>query len=57
LQDFAANATFARAGGVVFAGSMQYEHWAFPAISPTPKSNVSAGLEIRYQPSQGWKLW
>jgi hypothetical protein len=57
LQDFGANATFARAGGVVFAGSMQYEHWAFPAISPTPKSNVSAGLEIRYQPSQGWKLW
>ena len=57
LQDFAANATFARAGGVVFGGSMQYEHWAFPALSPTPKSNVSAGLEIRYQPAQGWKLW
>jgi membrane-associated phospholipid phosphatase len=57
LQDFGANATFARAGGVVFGGSMQYEHWAFPALSPTPKSNVSAGLEIRYQPSRGWKLW
>jgi hypothetical protein len=57
LQDFGANATFARVGGMVFAASMQYEHWAFPAISPTPKSNVSAGLEIRYQPSQGWKLW
>ena len=57
LQDFGANATFARAGGMTFGGSMQYEHWAFPAISPTPKSNVSAGLEIRYQPSSGWKLW
>lgn len=57
LQDFAANATFARAGGFVFGGSMQYEHWRFPAISPTPQSNFSAGIEVRYQPTQGWKLW
>ncbi len=57
LQDFSANATFARAGGLVFSGSIQYEHWAFPAVSPLPKSNVSAALEVRYQPTQGWKLW
>jgi hypothetical protein len=57
LQDYGARATFARAGGVIFGGSMQYEHWAFPAISPTPKSNVSAGLELRYEPLHGWKLW
>ena len=57
LQDYGARATFARAGGIVFGGSAQYEHWAFPAISPTPKSNVSAGLEIRYEPLHGWKLW
>ncbi|HXA86116.1 MAG TPA: capsule assembly Wzi family protein [Candidatus Dormibacteraeota bacterium] len=57
LQDFTANATFARAGGIVFIGSFQYEHWAFPAVSSTPKSNASATLEVRYQPTQGWKLW
>jgi hypothetical protein len=57
LQDFAANATFARAGGMTLGGSIQYEPWAFPAISAIPKSNISAGLEIRYQPSQGWNLW
>jgi membrane-associated phospholipid phosphatase len=57
LQDFGASATFFRAGGVVFGGSAQYEHWAFPALSPTPKSNVYAAFEIRYQPIQGLKLW
>jgi hypothetical protein len=57
LRDFGVNFTFARSGGVVFAGSVQYEHWAFPALSPAPKSNLSAGLELRYQPAQGWKIW
>lgn len=57
LQDFSANGIFARAGGMVFGGSIQYEHWAFPAIASAPKSNVSAALEVRYQPPHGWKLW
>ena len=57
VQDFGGSATFARAGGLVFGGSVQYEHWAFPALSPAPKSNVSAGLEVRFQPLNGWKAW
>jgi len=57
LQDFEVSATFARAGGLDFGGSLQLEHWAFPVISGTPKFNTTASLEIRYQPSQGWRLW
>jgi membrane-associated phospholipid phosphatase len=57
LQDFGMNATFAKAGGWVFGASTQYEHWTFPALAPVSKSNFQAGLEIRYQPIGGWKLW
>ncbi|PYP88452.1 MAG: hypothetical protein DMG65_15205 [Candidatus Angelobacter sp. Gp1-AA117] len=57
LQDFAASGTFAKTNGLTFKGALQYEHWAFPLLSAIPKENVIGSLEIRFQPSQGWKLW
>lgn len=57
LQDFAASGTFAKTNGLTFKGSLQYEHWAFPLLSAVPKNDVTGSLEIRFEPSQGWKLW
>lgn len=57
LRDFDATGTFARAGQLVLSGLVKYEHWNFPLLSSTPKTNVSAGLEISWRPLQGWSLW
>ena len=50
LNDFAASGTFAKGNGFVFKGSLQYEHWNFPLLSSTPKSNVTGTLELRFAP-------
>ena len=56
LQDFDANGTIARAGGLVFSGNLQYERWNFPLLSATSKNNVSAFLQISFRPVAGWTL-
>jgi membrane-associated phospholipid phosphatase len=35
-----------------FSASVQYERWLFPAIQSNSSRNVSASLEIRYQPEK-----
>ena len=56
LRDFDATATIVRAGGMVFSGTAKYEHWDFPLLSTTAKSNVSAGVQISYRPARGRRL-
>jgi membrane-associated phospholipid phosphatase len=57
LSDFDAGATIAQSGGLVFSGKVQYEHWDFPLLSTTAKSNLSAAVQISYRPAQGRKIW
>jgi len=57
LRDFGINGTIAHKGSLLIGASLQYEHWAFPQLAPSAKSNVSAGINVRYEPIQGWKLW
>ena len=35
-----------------FSASVQYERWLFPVIQPNPERNVSATIEIQYQPQK-----
>jgi membrane-associated phospholipid phosphatase len=34
------------------SASVQYERWLFPVIQPTPSTNVSAAVEILFQPQK-----
>jgi hypothetical protein len=56
LRDFDATGTLVRAGSLVFSGTVKYEHWSFPLLAATPKTNVSAGLQISWRPVHGWSL-
>lgn len=38
--------------GVGISASVQYEKWLFPVIQPGPESNVSASVEIQFQPQK-----
>lgn len=57
LRDFDANGTFATAGSMVFSGALKYERWSFPLLSATPKTNVSAALQVSFRPVHGWSPW
>jgi membrane-associated phospholipid phosphatase len=57
LRDFDASATLVKASHLVFNGVVKYEHWNFPLVSPTPKTNVSAGVQVSWRPLQGRSLW
>jgi hypothetical protein len=35
------------------SASVQYEHWIFPVIQPNPVTNVTASVQISFQP-QKW---
>jgi hypothetical protein len=38
--------------GVGITASVQYEKWLFPVIQPGPERNVSASIEIQFQPQK-----
>ena len=35
-----------------FSTSVQYERWLFPVIQPGPQTNVSASIEVQFQPQK-----
>jgi hypothetical protein len=35
-----------------FSTSVQYERWLFPVIQPGPQTNVSASVEVQFQPQK-----
>jgi len=57
LRDYDVTGTVATLGSIVFSSSIKYEHWNFPLLSATPKTDMSGGLQISFRPVQGWKLW
>jgi hypothetical protein len=56
LQDFDVSGTVIKMGSLVFTGTAKYEHWNFPLLSTTPKTNVGVSLQISYRPLHGLKL-
>jgi len=53
-QDFSARADILVRPDVSLAGSLQYESWNFPLLSPTQNSNFTASFQVTYWPH--WKL-
>ena len=56
LRDFDAKGTFLRKGSLMFMGTLKYEHWNFPLLSTVPKTDMSAGIQISFQPRHGLGL-
>jgi Capsule assembly protein Wzi len=50
LSDVSAGAEFSFRHGLSISGSVQYEQWNFPALSPTAQSNVTASLQFTLDP-------
>jgi len=57
LQDFDLNGSLMTLGSLVFSGQVKYEHWAFPLLSPTPKSNTSVTIQVSFRPPHGSSLF
>ncbi|MGO9127627.1 MAG: hypothetical protein ACLPXM_12195, partial [Terriglobales bacterium] len=53
-QDFSARADLLVRPDVSLAGSVQYESWNFPLLSPTQNSNFTASFQVTYWPH--WKI-
>jgi membrane-associated phospholipid phosphatase len=53
-QDFSARADLLVRPDVSLAGSLQYESWNFPLLSPTQNSNFTASFQVTYWPH--WKI-
>lgn len=56
LRDFDASGTVVKMGNLVFTATAKYEHWNFPLLSVTPKTDVGVSLQISYRPLHGLKL-
>jgi hypothetical protein len=56
LRDFDVSGTVVKMGSLVFSGTAKYEHWNFPLLSVTPKTDVSVGLQISFRPVHGFNL-
>lgn len=57
LRDYDASGTMLTLGNLVFRGTLTYEHWNFPLLAATPKTNVSAALQVSFRPAHGWSPW
>lgn len=53
-NDFGARADLLIRPQLSLAGSLQYEQWDFPLLSPIRNSNVTASLQLTYWPK--WRL-
>ena len=57
LRDFDLSGTVVKMGSVVLTAAAKYEHWNFPLLSATPKTDVGVSLQISYQPLHGLRLF
>jgi hypothetical protein len=57
LRDFDASGTFVKAGHLVLNAVLKWEHWNFPLLSPSPKTNISMALQISWRQLGGWSVW
>jgi hypothetical protein len=57
LRDFDLSGSVVKMGGVVLTAAAKYEHWNFPLLSATPKTDVGVSLQISYQPLHGLKVF
>ena len=56
LNDFSASVDWLFKHSLQVSSSVQYERWAFPLLSQTPVSNVSATLQFTFLPPGGKSL-
>ena len=54
LGDYAALADFALSPKLSLSGSLQYEQWRFPVLSPARQSNITASVQLTFHPH--WRL-
>ncbi|MGB8129509.1 MAG: capsule assembly Wzi family protein [Candidatus Angelobacter sp.] len=57
LRDFDATGTIAKMGSLFFTATAKYEHWNFPLLSATPKTDVGVSLQVSYRPLHGLRLF
>jgi len=48
--DYSAHGDFLLSPKVGFSGSLQFEQWRYPVLSPVGQSNVSASLQLTFYP-------
>jgi hypothetical protein len=54
LNDGGVKADFWLHSALMFSGSVQYEKWNYPVLTPLPKSNVTTSVELSFWP-RSWK--
>jgi hypothetical protein len=54
LSDYSARGELLLGRNVGLSGFLQYEHWWFPLLAPTPQSNVAASFQVTFNPH--WQL-
>ena len=50
LADYSAQSEFMVGRNVSVSGFLQYEHWRFPVLAPTPQSNVTGSIQLTFYP-------
>lgn len=53
LNDFSATVDWLIRPEIQIQPMVQYERYNFPLVSPTPRSNVTAGLQVTFWPTHG----
>lgn len=56
-RDFDLTGTVVKMGSVVLTFAAKYEHWNFPLLSATPKTDLGVSLQISYRPLHGLKIF
>jgi membrane-associated phospholipid phosphatase len=54
LNDGGVKADFWLHSTLMFSGSVQYEKWNYPVLTPLPKSNLTTSIELSFWPGS-WK--
>jgi len=57
LRDFDLSGTVVKMSSVVLTAAAKYEHWNFPLLSATPKTDLGVSLQISYRPLHGLKIF
>jgi membrane-associated phospholipid phosphatase len=57
LRDFDLSGTVVKMGSVVLTAAAKYEHWNFPLLATTSKTDVAISLQISYQPLHGLRIF
>jgi membrane-associated phospholipid phosphatase len=52
VTDFGARGDYSFRHNLSFSAAVQYERWLFPVIQPGPERNVSATIEIKFEPQK-----